>query len=282
MTYDNPWIYNSKIFETEDIQDNYGFVYKITNLITGKMYLGRKYFWSKRKIKKAKRRTTLESDWKNYYGSSDVLLADIELLGKDSFKREIISTHKTKGQVNYTEIKLQFAYDVIHALDSNGKHLYYNTNIMGRYFTPKNSNYEKTEEHKKKLSESLKSKGIKPKTCTEPKSEETKEKLRQASLKNSLFVTDNPRTRENIDYTILKEDGTIETIANLQNILGLTDRQFSVLREWSKKQPLLEYKGKVKKTDIHKKYKVRILKFYENRYDKTTIYDDTIDIPLEI
>lgn len=138
------WLYNGKEFLSEQISDNYGFIYKITNTVTGKLYIGRKYFWSKRRLKKTdKRRTTKESDWKDYYGSSDLLCADIEKYGKDKFTREILSLHKTKGQVNYSEIKLQFQLDVIYALDSNGQHQYYNTNIMGRYFTPRN--YAKSE-----------------------------------------------------------------------------------------------------------------------------------------
>ena len=123
------WLFESKEFTTEMIGENYGFIYKITNTLTGKLYIGRKYFWSKRKLKKAKRRTTLESDWKNYYGSSDLLCSDIEKYGKENFKREILSLHKTKGQVNYAEIMLQFQLDVLYAMDTSGEELFYNNNI---------------------------------------------------------------------------------------------------------------------------------------------------------
>lgn len=138
LDYDNPWIFNDKIFKSSDIQDNYGFIYKITNLMDGRAYIGRKYFWSKRRLKKKdKKRTTLESNWKEYYGSSDILLEDIEKLGKETFKREILSLRSTKGQVNYEEIKIQFQLDVLYALDSNGNYMWYNNNISGRWFRPK-------------------------------------------------------------------------------------------------------------------------------------------------
>ena len=138
IEYENPWTFNNKVFLSEDIKGNYGFVYKITNLINQKVYIGRKYFWSKRKLrKKDKRRTTRESDWKKYYGSSSSLHEDIEKYGSQNFKREILSLHNTKGKVNYTEIKVQFQLDVLYNLDTNGEYLYYNTNIMGRYFTPR-------------------------------------------------------------------------------------------------------------------------------------------------
>jgi hypothetical protein len=80
MSYDNPWIYDGKIFESEDIKDSYGFVYLIECLLTGKKYLGRKYFWQFRTPKGKKRRAKSESDWKNYYGSSKSLKDDINLM----------------------------------------------------------------------------------------------------------------------------------------------------------------------------------------------------------
>lgn len=138
------WIFNDQPFETIP-ENKYGFVYLITNLISGKMYLGRKYFWSKKikyvkmKTKKGKKKKRLlqESDWRDYYGSSDVLKADVEKYGKENFKREILGVYDTKGQVNYHETKQLFVQDVLYAVDSNGEHKYYNTNIMGRYYTPK-------------------------------------------------------------------------------------------------------------------------------------------------
>ena len=44
MTYDNPWTYLGKTFESEDINEYYGFIYRITNTVNGHDYVGRKYF----------------------------------------------------------------------------------------------------------------------------------------------------------------------------------------------------------------------------------------------
>ena len=95
VDYENPWMYEGNPFTSDDIGDYYGFVYRITNTTNGKQYIGRKYFTQKRKPKGGKRRVTSESDWKKYYGSSDDLKRDIREIGKDSFRREIISLHAT-------------------------------------------------------------------------------------------------------------------------------------------------------------------------------------------
>ena len=91
VDYENPWMYEGKPFTSDDIGDYYGFVYRIINNINKKEYIGRKYFVQKRKPKGGKRKVTSESDWKRYYGSSDELKQDIKDLGRDTFRREIIS-----------------------------------------------------------------------------------------------------------------------------------------------------------------------------------------------
>ncbi len=113
-----PWIYEGKPFTSDDIGDYYGFIYRITNLDNGHDYVGRKYFQSKKKLKplkgrKNKRIRVVETDWQDYYGSSKRLLEDIELLGKDKFKREIIELCTTRGNTNYMEAKIQFDEDVL-------------------------------------------------------------------------------------------------------------------------------------------------------------------------
>ena len=117
-SYDYPWIYNDQEFESEDIGDNYGFVYRITNLENGHDYVGRKFFWTIKKRpplkgKKNKRRETVETDWKDYWGSSDRLNKDIDQLGKDKFKREIIYLCKTRGETNYMEVYFQITEHVL-------------------------------------------------------------------------------------------------------------------------------------------------------------------------
>ena len=95
IDYENPWIYKGNPFTSDDIGDYYGFVYRITNTINGKSYIGRKYFVQKRKPKGGKRKVTSESDWKRYFGSSEELKQDIKRIGRDSFRREILSLHTT-------------------------------------------------------------------------------------------------------------------------------------------------------------------------------------------
>ena len=141
IDYENPWIYNGKPFLSEDIGEHYGFVYCITNVLTGRRYIGRKYFWSLRKPRGKSRRVKSESDWKKYYGSSDELNADRKEIGNEYFKREILSLHKTKGQVNYEETKQLFLNNVLtEALDDGGP-LYYNSNILGRYMKKNYGNF---------------------------------------------------------------------------------------------------------------------------------------------
>ena len=107
----------------------YGFVYRITNLASGREYLGKKLFWTQktRQVKGKKKRFKVESDWQSYYGSNDELLKDIEIFGVDHFKREILRFCKNKGECTYYESKLQYQYDVL--LDPSK---YYNSWIMCR------------------------------------------------------------------------------------------------------------------------------------------------------
>ena len=77
IDYENPWLYQGEPFTSNDIGDFFGFVYRITNLQNGKQYIGRKYFYQKRKPKGGKRKVTSESNWKKYYGSSDELKEEI-------------------------------------------------------------------------------------------------------------------------------------------------------------------------------------------------------------
>ena len=146
VDYENPWMYEGKPFTSDDIGDYYGFVYRITNINNSKSYIGRKYFVQKRKPKGGKRRVTSESDWKRYYGSSDELKQDIKTLGRDSFKREILSLHTTLGKVNYEETKQLFLHNVLMESLDNGEPAYYNSNILGRYMRKDYGNFERISE----------------------------------------------------------------------------------------------------------------------------------------
>ena len=118
MSYDYPWTYLDKTFESEDINDYYGFIYRITNTTNGHDYIGRKYFTTIKKRpplkgKKNKRRETVETDWKDYWGSSARLVEDMTRLGKDKFTREIIHLCKSRGETNYMEAYYQFKEGVL-------------------------------------------------------------------------------------------------------------------------------------------------------------------------
>ena len=132
--YANAWQYKGSTFSSDDIGDFFGFVYLITNLESGKQYIGRKYFTQCRKHRGSRRKRTSESNWKAYYGSSKELNGDRKRLGSDSFTREILSTHATAGRVNYEETKQLFLNNVLQETLDDGTPKYYNSNILGRYY----------------------------------------------------------------------------------------------------------------------------------------------------
>lgn len=135
MSYENPWLYDGKVFESEDIKDYFGFCYILIDLENGMNYIGRKYFYSVRKKKGIRKKVRSESDWKTYYSSSKKIQQMVLESGPNRFKREILSLYKKKGQVNYNETKLLFQHNVLEAANENGERLYYNDNIMNRYFS---------------------------------------------------------------------------------------------------------------------------------------------------
>ena len=142
MSYDNPWIYDERPFDSDNIEDYFGFVYKITNLINGRSYIGRKYFWSFRTPPGKKRKVKQESDWKKYYGSCPELKEDIKQTGNKTFyKREILSLHKTKGTCNFEETKQLFLNNVLSESLDDGSPAYYNSNILGRYMRKDYGNF---------------------------------------------------------------------------------------------------------------------------------------------
>jgi len=96
----------------------YGFIYIITNTLTGKKYIGKKQIKSVKKLKplkgrKNKRHFDIETDWKTYTSSSNDVNEDIVKLGKDKFKFEIVRFCQSKFELTYFEAKLQFENDVL-------------------------------------------------------------------------------------------------------------------------------------------------------------------------
>lgn len=132
--YENPWMYQGIPFTSDDIKDYFGFVYLITNTLNGKKYIGRKNLYFYRKPRGKKKKVKQESDWMKYYGSSDELKEDIKIYGKNIFKREILSLHKTQGKLNFEETRQLFLNNVLTEALENGEPAYYNSNILSRYF----------------------------------------------------------------------------------------------------------------------------------------------------
>ncbi len=122
------WFFKGEPFLNPS-EDDYGFVYIITNLANQKQYIGKKLFWHKKtKILKGKKKRYLaESDWKSYFGSSLSLKEEISLVGEQLFKREILYLCKSKSECSYYEAKEQFLRDVL--LNSD---MYYNDWITVR------------------------------------------------------------------------------------------------------------------------------------------------------
>lgn len=130
------WLYKNKSV-AQLPEDCVGFVYLITNMESGRMYVGKKLSRFKttrykmhtqkngKKVRK-KIRGAVSSDWQDYFGSSDQLDKDIALLGKDKFCREILYYCCSKAELNYVEAREQFARKV---LESDQ---YYNGHIRVR------------------------------------------------------------------------------------------------------------------------------------------------------
>ena len=130
------WLYNNQSVETLP-DDCIGFVYLITNNLSGRKYIGKKlakfskttYKIVKQKNgtkKRKKMRSKIDSDWREYYGSSPELTADVIKLGTENFTREILYYCKSKSECSYIEAREQFTRKVLESTD------YYNGHIQVR------------------------------------------------------------------------------------------------------------------------------------------------------
>ena len=111
------WFFNNEEYNIAP-EEYQGFVYEITECDTNKKYIGKKNFWKPKtlpitKTRKRRVRTRIESDWKQYYGSSNEVCKLVEEYGTEKFRREILRLCKTKGEMSYYEAKLQFEKDVL-------------------------------------------------------------------------------------------------------------------------------------------------------------------------
>ena len=77
----------------------------------------------------------LKATTANYYGSCpEFSKDDVEKYGKESFRRTILSLHKTPGKVNYEETRQLFLNNVLTESLTDGTPLFYNSNVLGRYY----------------------------------------------------------------------------------------------------------------------------------------------------
>lgn len=115
MSYENPWYYEGNVVDSEILDDYLGFVYIITNVSSQRKYIGKKLLkkTKTKTVKGKKKRTKVESDWKDYYGSNKELLEEIQTAGKHNYRRDIIRLCKSKGECNYWEAKYQFKEGVL-------------------------------------------------------------------------------------------------------------------------------------------------------------------------
>ena len=130
------WLYEQKQIE-ELPEDCVGFVYLITNKLSGRKYIGKKLAkFSKTSYKvvklkngnkkRKKIRSKIDSDWQLYYGSNNQLNKDISELGSDNFTREILFYCTSKASCSYIEAREQFNHRVLESDD------YYNGQIVCR------------------------------------------------------------------------------------------------------------------------------------------------------
>ena len=138
------WLYKDKeIKKIKNFPKNtFGFIYKITNNETGKLYIGKKQLMSKTNVKLGKKEKAAlptqrgrtpskklivkEADWQNYWGSNKPLLEELKL-HKDKFTREILMVCSSKKMLTYWEAAYQIKLDVL-LIDS------YNETVLGHYY----------------------------------------------------------------------------------------------------------------------------------------------------
>lgn len=136
------WRYEGRDIESiDDIPEGaIGFVYLLTNIESGKKYIGKKFLYSERKKALTKKEIAAleskrlkkwkmvksESDWLTYSSSSKDIQEEIK--NGAQFYRDILHFTFSKLQTTYLEVKLQFVNEVLESED------WYNNNINSSWF----------------------------------------------------------------------------------------------------------------------------------------------------
>ena len=130
------WLYEGKDLEQLP-EDCVGFVYLITNCVSGRKYIGKKLAKFKKTTtrtvkykngnkRKKKVRSQVDSDWREYYGSNLELIEDVKTLGPANFTREILYFCRSRAECSYVEAREQFSRRVLESEQ------YYNGHIQVR------------------------------------------------------------------------------------------------------------------------------------------------------
>ena len=166
--------------------DKFGFVYLITNLQNGKGYVGCKQYMHYTRLKET------ASNWKTYMGSSKWLLKDIEKIGKEHFKFEIIAEYKNRRSLRYYELYYQMKFNVLSStFEGTDEPAYYNSRVGGKFYRPVESYQDP--EYRKKLSNSLRNSEVFQKAQKTPEmkkkmSETAKQQWEDPDIKKKLLV----------------------------------------------------------------------------------------------
>jgi hypothetical protein len=130
--------------EPLDTSGLFGFVYLIHNVVDDRYYVGKKNllhggkkYYTRKGVKTRNYKHGTDTNWKTYTGSSAELNLDIAKHGMESFMFSIIKLYTTRGGLSYGEANLQHKYDVLTLRDSNDKPKFYNGNIAGIKYIPK-------------------------------------------------------------------------------------------------------------------------------------------------
>ena len=142
------WLYkNKEINSIEDFPEGtFGFIYMVLHIPTNIAYIGKKSLYHNTNKKLGKKElaalpitrgrksttklVTKESDWKTYHGSAKPILELIKEKKHGEFDRQILQFVNSKKLLTYYECKYLFEYRVLEYPT-----LYFNDNILGKFFT---------------------------------------------------------------------------------------------------------------------------------------------------
>lgn len=170
------WQYDKEI----DIDEWFGFVYRIIDIDTNQEYIGKKSLWSRRTLKplkgtKRKRKVVKESNWKKYTSSSKYVNEAISKKGIGKFRFEIIELCKTGGDLSYREVEIQWKEKVLESTLPNGLPKYYNKAIGNIKFTLSKYSLKSKKQMSKKMIGNKNAVGA-------IRSKETKDKISKARI----------------------------------------------------------------------------------------------------